>query len=79
MADAASASDENSMKAKLRASGEKLELTEIPAEEWKQVTEAAKTFWDEKSQISDRAARVVSILREYNEVIEKAGPPYGLG
>ena len=65
--------------ARLRASGEKLELTSIPAAEWKEVEDAAKVFWKEMSETSDRAARVVKIFEDYNAVLEKAGPPYGLG
>jgi len=62
--------------ARLRASGEKLELTSIPAEEWKQVEDAAKVFWDEIAQTNETAAKLVGIFREYNDVIGQAGPPY---
>ena len=65
--------------AKLRASGEKLKLTSIPAEEWKAVEDAAKVFWKEISEQSETAAKVVKIFEEYNAVLEKAGPPYTNG
>lgn len=62
--------------AKLRASGEKLELTSIPAEEWVVVEDAAKVFWDEIADTNDTAAKLVGIFREYAEVTGNAGPPY---
>ncbi|WP_109466406.1 TRAP transporter substrate-binding protein [Albibacillus kandeliae] len=65
--------------AKLRATGDKLELTSIPAEEWKQVEDAAKVFWDEIAETNETSAKLVKIFREYNSVIEKAGPPYTFG
>jgi TRAP-type mannitol/chloroaromatic compound transport system substrate-binding protein len=65
--------------ARLRASGEKLELTTIPAEEWKTVEDAARIFWDEMAQTGETAAKLVGIFREYNDVISKAGPPYTFG
>ncbi len=54
----------------------KLELTTIPDEEWKQVEDEAIKFWDEIAQRSERAARIVKILKEYAETMQKAGPPY---
>ena len=33
-------------------------------------------FWDEVAQESETKARVVKILKEYNEKMEKAGRPY---
>lgn len=65
--------------ARLRATGDKLELRTIPAEEWAQVEEAAKEFWDEIAQESETHARIVGIFREYNDVINQAGPPYTNG
>jgi len=65
--------------AKLRATGTKLEITSIPADEWKAVEEAAVKFWDEIAQTSERSARVVKIFQEYNEIIGKAGSPYTCG
>ncbi|PRX32654.1 TRAP-type mannitol/chloroaromatic compound transport system, substrate-binding protein [Meinhardsimonia xiamenensis] len=62
--------------AALRVNGDKLKLTTIPAEEWAQVEAEAKKFWDEIAAESEVKARVVAKIREYNEVMEKAGPPY---
>jgi TRAP-type mannitol/chloroaromatic compound transport system substrate-binding protein len=59
-----------------RVRGGKLELTSIPADEWKQVEAEALKFWDEIAQKSPRNKKVVEILKEYNETMEKAGPPY---
>ena len=65
--------------AKLRATGDKLKLTSIPAEEWKAVEVAARKFWDEMAQTGETAAKLVKIFQEYNDVISKAGPPYTFG
>ena len=62
--------------AKLRVEGKKMELTTIPAAEWDQVVEDSKEFWDELASISPRAAKVVSIFKEYSKVMEKTGVPY---
>jgi len=62
--------------AKLRVEGKKMELTEIPKEEWDQVVKDAEEFWDEMAAISPRAARVVQIYKDYTKVMEKAGVPY---
>ncbi|TYO90460.1 TRAP transporter substrate-binding protein [Oceanicella actignis] len=62
--------------AKLRVHGKKMQLTTIPDEEWAQVEAEAHKFWDEIAQTSPRAARVVQIFKEYNEVMAKAGRPY---
>ena len=65
--------------ARLRASGEKLELTSVPQDEWKVVEEAAVKFWDEMAEEGETAAKIVQIFRDYNNVISKAGPPYIFG
>ena len=65
--------------ARLRASGEKLELTSVPQEEWKTVEEAAVKFWDEMAEEGETAAKIVQIFRDYNNVTSKAGPPYTFG
>src|SRR5699024_9474328 len=65
--------------ARLRAHGGKLELTSIPQEEWNEVEDKASDFWDEIGQKSERNAKVVEILREYNDTMRKAGPPYRYG
>ena len=62
--------------ARLRARGEKLELRTVPAEEWAEVENAAKAFWDEIAEEGEVHAKIVAIFREYNEVINQAGPPY---
>lgn len=62
--------------AELRTRGTKLQLTSIPAEEWKKVEDEAALFWDEIAAESPRNARVVQILKDYRATMEKAGPPY---
>ena len=62
--------------AKLRATGDKLALRSISADEWKQVEEAAVKFWDEIAAESELKAKVVSIFKDYNGVINHAGFPY---
>lgn len=62
--------------AKLRVEGEKLELTELPDEEWQQVIRDAAEFWDEIAGQSERTARVVQIFKDYAAVQEAAGYPY---
>ncbi len=62
--------------AQLRAEGNKMELTTIPAAEWDQVVKDAEGFWDELASISPRAARVIEIFKKYNATMEKVGVPY---
>ncbi len=62
--------------AALRVGGDKMKLTTIPSEEWAQVEAAAREFWDEIAAESETKAKVVAKIREYNDVMEKAGPPY---
>ena len=59
-----------------RTTGGKLELTSIPDQEWQTVADKAVVFWDEVAKTSPRCAKVVEILRKYNETMAKAGPPY---
>lgn len=59
-----------------RTKGGKLELTTIPPEEWKIVEDEAVKFWDEIASQSPDKAKVVAILKEYNETMLKAGAPY---
>jgi TRAP-type mannitol/chloroaromatic compound transport system substrate-binding protein len=61
--------------AKYRNEG-KLELTTIPESEWKQVEDEASKFWDEVAGESPRAAKVVEIIKKYNQSMVKAGAPY---
>ena len=65
--------------ARLRARGEKLQLRTVPASEWAEVEEAAKKFWNEVAEEGEIQSKIVSIFREYNEVINQAGPPYNFG
>lgn len=62
--------------ARLRTQGDKLELTSIPDDEWRRVEEEAVAFWEEIAETSIRAARIVAVLKEYNETMVKAGRPY---
>lgn len=62
--------------AKLRVEGEKMELTQLPAEEWAQVVKDAEGFWDEVSASSPRSAKVVDAFKAYATNMEKAGYPY---
>jgi TRAP-type mannitol/chloroaromatic compound transport system substrate-binding protein len=59
-----------------RVNGKKLQLTSIPTAEWKQVRAAALKFWDTVAKKSARTAEVVKVLKSYNTLMEKAGPPY---
>lgn len=59
-----------------RVTGGKLELTTIPEDEWKQVEDEAHKFWDEIAAKSERSAQIVKILRDYADLMRKAGPPY---
>ena len=65
--------------ADLRVTGDKLQLTTIPDEEWATVGVEARKFWDEIATTSPRCARVVQIFKDYNDLMEKAGPPYRCG
>ncbi len=62
--------------ADLRVNGPKLQLTSIPDAEWATVEAAAATFWDEIAAESEVKAKVVEIIKRYNEVQAKAGRPY---
>ncbi|MEZ5706465.1 MAG: TRAP transporter substrate-binding protein [Burkholderiaceae bacterium] len=62
--------------AKLRVEGTQMKLTTIPDAEWKTVEAAGRKFWDEIAKESPTKAKVVAILKKYNEVMEKAGQPY---
>ena len=65
--------------ARLRARGDKLQLRTVPANEWAVVEAAAKTFWNEVAEEGEIESKIVSIFRDYNEVINQAGPPYNFG
>ncbi|MFQ0815244.1 C4-dicarboxylate ABC transporter [Brucella anthropi] len=59
-----------------RTTGGKLELTTIPEAEWKQIEDAAQEFWDDIAKQSERNAKVVAILKKYQETMRGAGAPY---
>lgn len=65
--------------AKLRATGDKLELRTVPASEWAEVENAAKAFWEEIAQEGEIQQKIVNVFKEYNGVINQAGPPYNFG
>ncbi|GAA6147820.1 TRAP transporter substrate-binding protein [Pseudooceanicola nitratireducens] len=65
--------------AKLRATGDQLELRTVPAAEWAEVENAAKAFWEEIAQEGEIQQKIVNIFKEYNGVINQAGPPYTNG
>ncbi len=65
--------------AALRVNGDKMKLTTIPSEEWAQVEAEARKFWDEIAAESEVKAKVVAKIKEYNDVMQKAGPPYRYG
>jgi TRAP-type mannitol/chloroaromatic compound transport system substrate-binding protein len=65
--------------ADLRVNGGKLELTTIPDAEWQTVQDAAVKFWDEIAAESEVKAKVVAIIKQYNETMVKAGNPYRFG
>lgn len=62
--------------ADLRINGGKLKLTTIPDAEWQTVQDAAVKFWDEVAAESETKAKVVEIIKKYNETMVQAGPPY---
>ncbi|WP_166267997.1 TRAP transporter substrate-binding protein [Marinobacter caseinilyticus] len=65
--------------AELRVRGSKMQLTTIPDKEWDEVERAALKFWDEIAAESATKAKVVKILKHYNETMVKAGRPYRYG
>ncbi|WP_431300910.1 TRAP transporter substrate-binding protein [Tabrizicola sp. BL-A-41-H6] len=65
--------------ADLRVNGGKLALTTIPDAEWKTVEDAAVKFWDEIAAESEVKAKVVAIIKQYNDTMTKAGRPYRYG
>ena len=62
--------------AHLRTKGTKLKLTSIPDDQWATVEAAARVFWDEIAAESETKAKVVQIIKDYNDVMEAAGRPY---
>jgi len=62
--------------ANLRVKGDKMKLTTIPDAEWATVEAEAQKFWDEIAAESETKAKVVAKIKEYNDVMGKAGRPY---
>ena len=48
-----------------------MELTTIPAEEWDQVVEDSKEFWEDLASISPRTRKVVDAFRKYSDVMDQ--------
>lgn len=65
--------------ARLRIEESKLKYTTIPAAEWATVEAEAQKFWDEIAAESEIKAKIVGIIKKYNETMVKAGPPYRYG
>lgn len=62
--------------ARLRAQGDKLELTSVPQDDWVQIEDAAVIFWDEVAAQGEIESRIVQVFRDYREVLNAAGFPY---
>ena len=62
--------------AKLRADGTKLKVETIPADQWREVEDAAARFWDEVAEEGEIEAKVVGIFKEYKRIREAAGGIY---
>lgn len=62
--------------AKLRVEGADTTLTTIPDAEWATVEAEAQKFWDEIAAESETKAKVVNIIKTYNDTMTKAGRPY---
>ncbi|PKP74884.1 MAG: C4-dicarboxylate ABC transporter [Alphaproteobacteria bacterium HGW-Alphaproteobacteria-6] len=62
--------------AQLRVEGSELKLTSISDAEWGQVEAEAQKFWEEIAAESETKAKVVEIIKKYNDTMVKAGRPY---
>lgn len=62
--------------ARLRVEENKLQLTSIDDSEWATVEAEAAKFWDEIASESPVKAKVVEIIKKYNDTMHKAGKPY---
>ena len=51
-------------------------LTCVPYNEWAKFVNDSKAFWDETSNISPRAKKVVDAFKLYAATMDKAGYPY---
>ena len=65
--------------AKLRVEGADMTLTTIPDEDYAKIEAAAQVFWDEIAAESPLKAKIVDIIRKYNDTMVKAGQPYRYG
>ena len=65
--------------ARLRAEGTKLQVQSIPASEWREVEEAAASFWDEIAETGETQAKVVQIFKDYDAIRQAAGGLYTCG
>jgi TRAP-type mannitol/chloroaromatic compound transport system substrate-binding protein len=65
--------------ARLRVKANKLKLTTIPDAEWATVEDAAHKFWEDVAQQSELKAKVVGIIKDYNQTMIEAGRPYRYG
>jgi|TARA_B110000902_G_C14264421_1_gene570872 TRAP-type mannitol/chloroaromatic compound transport system substrate-binding protein len=65
--------------AKLRATGTKLKVRTIPAEQWREVEVAAYKFWDEVAETGEVAQKVVQVFKDYDAIRQKAGGLYTCG
>ena len=62
--------------AKLRVNKDKLKSTTHSRRRMEEVEDEAHQFWDEIAAESELKAKVVGIFKDYNETMDKAGPPY---
>jgi TRAP-type mannitol/chloroaromatic compound transport system substrate-binding protein len=62
--------------ARLRVEETKLQLTSIDDAEWATVEAEAQKFWDEIAAESPVKAKVVEIIKKYNNTMHTAGKPY---
>ncbi|MDP3862056.1 MAG: TRAP transporter substrate-binding protein [Phaeovulum sp.] len=62
--------------ARLRVEETKLQLTSIDDAEWATVEAEAQKFWDEIAAESPVKAKVVEIIKKYNDTMQRAGKPY---
>ena len=65
--------------ARLRVEGEEMTLTSLSKEDYAELESAAHKFWDEIAEESPLKAKIVEIIRKYNDTMVKAGAPYRNG
>jgi TRAP-type mannitol/chloroaromatic compound transport system substrate-binding protein len=59
-----------------RDEGNRLELTTIPLNEWHAVENDAIRFWGTIAMTSPRRDKVVKVLTNYKNLMDRSGPPY---